>query len=303
MLTQLKDQLQAGSSEEYLQKLFDKIEHSSLNAFTTLAKESALARAREFDRKPWQGLLAGVPIAIKECISTQGIETTCSSRILRGYVPPYDAHVVERLKAEGAIVMGKTNMDEFAMGTSTETSCFGPTRNPWDLDTVPGGSSGGSAAAVAGGEAPCALGSDTGGSVRCPASFCGIVGLKPTYGLVSRYGLIAYANSLEQIGPLTNTVEDTALLMEIIAGHDWRDTTSAEKGSYLPGLKEGVQGLKIGIPKEYFGEGVDKKVEKAVWDAISTLEGLGASLERGKPAPHPLCFSCLLCDSHERGLL
>ena len=277
MLTQLKDQLAAGSSEEYLQKLFDKIEHSKLNAFTILAKDSALARAREFDRKPWQGLLAGVPIAIKECISTRGIETTCSSKILRGYVPPYDAHVVERLKAEGAIVMGKTNMDEFAMGTSTETSCFGPTRNPWDLDTVPGGSSGGSAAAVAGGEAPCALGSDTGGSVRCPASFCGIVGLKPTYGLVSRYGLIAYANSLEQIGPLTNTVEDTALLMEIMAGHDWRDTTSAEKGSYLPGLKKGVQGLKIGIPKEYFGEGVDKKVEKAVWDAISTLEGLGAA--------------------------
>ena len=277
MLTQLKDQLVAGSSEEYLQKLFDKIEHSSLNAFTTLAKDSALARAREFDRKPWQGLLAGIPIAIKECISTQGIETTCSSKILRGYVPPYDAHVVERLKAEGAIVMGKTNMDEFAMGTSTETSCFGPTRNPWDLDTVPGGSSGGSAAAVAGGEAPCALGSDTGGSVRCPASFCGIVGLKPTYGLVSRYGLIAYANSLEQIGPLTNTVEDTALLMEIIAGHDWRDTTSAEKGSYIPGLKNGIRGLKIGIPKEYFGEGVDKKVEKAIWDAISTLESLGAA--------------------------
>jgi len=277
MLTQLKDQLVAGSSEEYLQKLFDKIEHSSLNAFTTLAKDSALARAREFDRKPWQGLLAGIPIAIKECISTQGIETTCSSKILRGYVPPYDAHVVERLKAEGAIVMGKTNMDEFAMGTSTETSCFGPTRNPWDLGTVPGGSSGGSAAAVAGGEAPCALGSDTGGSVRCPASFCGIVGLKPTYGLVSRYGLIAYANSLEQIGPLTNTVEDTALLMEIIAGHDWRDTTSAEKGSYIPGLKNGIRGLKIGIPKEYFGEGVDKKVEKAIWDAISTLESLGAA--------------------------
>ena len=277
MLTQLKDQLQAGSSEEYLQKLFDKIEHSKLNAFTTLDRERALARAREFDHKPWQGLLAGLPIAIKECISTKGLETTCSSRILRGYVPPYDAHVVERLKAEGAIVMGKTNMDEFAMGTSTETSCFGPTRNPWDLDTVPGGSSGGSAAAVAGGEAPCALGSDTGGSVRCPASFCGIVGLKPTYGLVSRYGLIAYANSLEQIGPLTTTVEDTALLMEIIAGHDWRDSTSADKGSYLPGLKKGIQGLKIGIPKEYFGEGVDKQVEKAVWDAISTLESLGAA--------------------------
>ncbi len=277
MLSQLKDQLAAGSAEDYLQRLFDKIGHSKLNAFTTLAKESALSHAKEFDRKPWPGLLAGVPIAIKECISTKGIETTCSSRILRGYVPPYDAHVVERLKSEGAIIMGKTNMDEFAMGTSTETSCFGPTRNPWDLDTVPGGSSGGSAAAVAGGEAPCSLGSDTGGSVRCPASFCGIVGLKPTYGLVSRYGLIAYANSLEQIGPLTNAVEDTALLMEIIAGHDWRDSTSAEKGSYLKGLMDGIQGLKVGIPKEYFGEGVDKKVEKAVWDAVSALESLGAA--------------------------
>ncbi len=277
MLTELKEHLLAGSAEEYLSKLFDKIEHSKLNAFTTLAKESAFKRAREFDKKPWGGLMAGIPIAIKECISTQGIESNCSSRILRGYVPPYDAHVIERLKAEGAIIMGKTNMDEFAMGTSTETSCFGPTRNPWDPLCVPGGSSGGSAAAVAGGEAPCSLGSDTGGSVRCPASFCGIVGLKPTYGLVSRFGLIAYANSLEQIGPLTNTVEDTALLMEIIAGHDWRDSTSAEKGNYLPDLKKGIKGLKIGIPKEYFGEGVDKSVEKAVWDAVSTMESLGAS--------------------------
>lgn len=281
MLLELKRQLSAGSAEDYLGKLFEKIEHSRLNAFTTLAKESALGQAREFDKKPWGGRMAGVPIAIKECISTKGIESNCSSRILQGYVPPYDAHVIERLKAEGAIIMGKTNMDEFAMGSSTETSCFGPTRNPWDLDCVPGGSSGGSAAAVAGGEAPCSLGSDTGGSVRCPASFCGIVGLKPTYGLVSRFGLIAYANSLEQIGPLTNTVEDTALLMEIIAGHDWRDSTSAEKGSYLPGLKDGIEGMKVGIPKEYFGrsvgEGVDKRVEKAVWDAVYTMEGLGAS--------------------------
>jgi aspartyl-tRNA(Asn)/glutamyl-tRNA(Gln) amidotransferase subunit A len=277
MLTKLKQQLSSGSAEEYLRGLFDKIESSKLNAFTALAKEEALGQAAQFDRQPWEGLLAGIPVAIKECISTKGIQTTCSSRILQCYIPPYDAHVVERLKAEGAIIMGKVNMDEFAMGTSTETSCFGPTRNPWDLDAVPGGSSGGSAAAVAGGEAPCSLGSDTGGSVRCPASFCGIAGLKPTYGLVSRYGLVAYANSLEQIGPLTNTVEDTALLMEIIAGKDWRDSTSAEKGSYLAGLKDGIQGLKIGIPKEYFGEGVDQKVEKAVWDAISILESLGAA--------------------------
>lgn len=277
MLMELKEQLLSGSAEEYLSKLFLKIEKSPLNGFTSLARESALRQAREFDKNPGQGRLAGVPIAIKECISTKGIETNCSSNILRGYIPPYDAHVIQQLKAEGAIIMGKTNMDEFAMGSSTETSCFGPTRNPWDHDCVPGGSSGGSAAVVAGGEAPCALGSDTGGSVRCPASFCGIVGLKPTYGLVSRYGLIAYANSLEQIGPLTHTVEDTALLMEIIAGHDERDTTSAEgKRSYLP-IKEGVSGLKIGIPREYFGEGVSKEVERAVWDAINTLESLGAT--------------------------
>ncbi len=276
MLLELRSSLRCGSAEEYICRLFDKIEKSSLNAFTTLAREKAIKQARKFDENPGQGLMAGVPIAIKECISTKGIETNCSSRILQGYVPPYDAHVVERLKAEGAIIMGKTNMDEFAMGSSTETSAFGPTKNPWDQTCVPGGSSGGSAACVAGGEAPCALGSDTGGSVRCPASFCGIVGLKPTYGLVSRFGLVAYANSLEQIGPLTHTVEDTALLMEIIAGHDWRDTTSAEKGSYLASLKDDISGLKIGIPKEYFGEGVNKEVEKAVWDAISKLENLGA---------------------------
>jgi len=279
MLAELRSRLQTESCEEYLSSLFEKIGKSRLNGFTTLSRESAFEQARMFDKKPGQGLLAGVPIAIKECISTKGIETNCSSRILRGYIPPYDAHVIERLKAEGAIIMGKTNMDEFAMGTSTETSCFGPTKNPWDISCVPGGSSGGSAAVVAGGEAPCALGSDTGGSVRCPASFCGIVGLKPTYGLVSRFGLVAYANSLEQIGPLTHTVEDTALLMEIISGHDMRDSTSAEgeRHSYLPGLKDGVAGLKIGIPKEYFGEGVNRDVEKAVWDAIHKLESLGAT--------------------------
>ena len=279
MLSELKTRLLSESAEEYLHRLFERIEKSPLNAFTTLARESALKEARSFDQNPGSGRLAGVPIAIKECISTRGIETNCSSHILRGYIPPYDAHVIERLKAEGAIIMGKTNMDEFAMGTSTETSCFGPTKNPWDHARVPGGSSGGSAACVAGGEAPAALGSDTGGSVRCPASFCGIVGLKPTYGLVSRYGLVAYANSLEQIGPLTHTVEDTALLMEVISGHDGRDSTSAEgeHHDYLSGLKDGVAGMKIGIPREYFGEGVDQDVEKAVWNAVHTLEGLGAT--------------------------
>ncbi len=278
MLLRLKEELLSGSAEEYLHKLFERIERSRLNAFTAVVKERALESARSFDARPWEGMLAGIPIAIKDNICTKGIETTCSSRILRGYIPPYDAHVIERLKAEGAIIMGKTNMDEFAMGTSTETSCFGATRNPWDLERVPGGSSGGSAAAVAAGEAPCALGSDTGGSVRCPASFCGIVGLKPTYGLVSRYGLIAYANSLEQIGPLTKDVEDTALLLDVIAGHDPRDSTSvaSEKG-YLDSIDGDVKGIRIGVPEEYFGEGVDPGVEKSVWDAISVLEGLGAS--------------------------
>jgi len=279
MLKDLRGRLGAGASaEEMVSALLEKIKRSKLNAYNNLSEESALERAREFDRSPWTGLMAGVPIAIKSCISTRGIETNCSSRILSGYVPPYDAHVIERLKEEGAIIVGKTNMDEFAMGTSTESSYFGPTRNPWDLDRVPGGSSGGSAAAVAAGEAPCALGSDTGGSIRCPASFCGIVGLKPTYGLVSRYGLVSYANSLEQIGPLTLSVEDAALVMEVIAGHDPRDSTSVKSdGGYLSGLDGGVKGLVLGVPKEYFGEGVDPLVEKSVWDAISRLEELGAS--------------------------
>ena len=279
MLRVLKERLGAGASaEEMVSALFSKIKKSKLNAYSNLSEDSALERAREFDKTPWTGLLAGVPIAIKSSISTEGIETNCSSRILSGYIPPYDATVIERLKGEGAIIVGKTNMDEFAMGTSTETSYFGPTRNPWDIDRVPGGSSGGSAAAVAAGEAPCALGSDTGGSIRCPASFCGIVGLKPTYGLVSRYGLVSYANSLEQIGPLTLSVEDAALVMEVIAGHDPKDSTSVKSdGGYLSGLNGGVQGLVCGVPKEYFGEGVDPEVEKAVWEAISRLEGLGAS--------------------------
>lgn len=278
MLLQLMDEIRSGSAEEYLHRLFEMIERSRLNAFTTLAKESALEAARKFDAMPWKGALAGIPIAIKDNICTKGIETTCSSRILRGFVPPYDAHVIERLKAEGAIIIGKTNMDEFAMGTSTETSCFGPTRNPWDLERVPGGSSGGSAAAVAAGEAPCALGSDTGGSVRCPASFCGTVGLKPTYGLVSRYGLIAYANSLEQIGPITKTIEDAALLLGVIAGHDPRDSTSvASEKNYLSSMGGEIRGIRIGVPEEYFGDGVDPGVERAVRDAVSVLEDLGAS--------------------------
>jgi len=278
MLRELKEEIASGSAEEVISALLKRVKRSKLNAYNALAEESALARARKFDGSPWDGRMAAIPIAIKDSISTRGIETTCSSRILQGYIPPYDAHVVERLKAEGAIILGKTNMDEFCMGTSTETSCFGPTRNPWDTERVPGGSSGGSAAAVAAGEAPCALGSDTGGSIRCPASFCGIVGMKPTYGLVSRYGLISYANSLEQIGPLASTVEDAALMLEVIAGHDPRDSTSAKtEGGYLDGLEDGVKSMVCGVPKEYLGEGVDDSVGRSVWDAISVLEDLGAS--------------------------
>jgi aspartyl-tRNA(Asn)/glutamyl-tRNA(Gln) amidotransferase subunit A len=277
-INELKERIHAESSLEIVLEYLEKIESSRLNAFITVAKESALSRARELDSKGHNGALAGIPVAIKDNISTKGIETTCASKILTGYVPPYDAHVIERLNEAGAVIIGKTNMDEFAMGTSTETSFYGATRNPWDMERVPGGSSGGSAAAVAGGEVPLALGSDTGGSVRCPASFCGVVGLKPTYGVISRYGLIAYANSLEQIGPFATNVRDLAALFDVISGYDPRDSTSVNREvNYSSSLKNDVRGLKIGVPEEYFGEGTDENVEKAVWDAIHTLEDLGAS--------------------------
>jgi len=222
------------------------------------------------------GPLAGVAVAVKDNISTKGIETTCASKILKGYVPPYDAHVVGLLKAAGAAVVGKTNMDEFGMGTTTENSAFGPTLNPSDTGRVPGGSSGGSAAAIAAGMVTMALGTDTGGSIRCPAAFCGITGLKPTYGRVSRFGLIAYANSLEQIGPLGKNVSDVATLMGVIAGHDHRDSTSRNRPfSHSP--KNEIKGLKIGIPEEYFGPGVDPEVASVVRKAIGRLVELGAT--------------------------
>ncbi|OPX72584.1 MAG: Amidase [Methanoregulaceae archaeon PtaB.Bin108] len=224
-----------------------------------------------------QGRLAGIPVAVKDNISTAGIETTCASRILAGYIPPYDATVVEHLRREGAAIVGKTNMDEFGMGTTTENSAFGPTRNPADTSRVPGGSSGGSAAAIAGGLVPMALGTDTGGSIRCPAAFCGIVGLKPTYGRVSRYGLIAYANSLEQIGPMAGNVTDVNRLMEVIAGYDSRDSTSLNQ-AYLHTPDPEIRGVKIGVPEEFFGEGVDPRVASVVWDAISMLERKGAEI-------------------------
>jgi len=224
-----------------------------------------------------EGRLRGIPVAIKDNISTAGIETTCGSRILSGYVPPYDATVVSLLKKEGAAIVGKTNMDEFGMGSTTENSAFGPTKNPRDETRVPGGSSGGSAAAVAAGLVPLALGTDTGGSIRCPAAFCGIVGLKPTYGRVSRYGLVAYANSLEQIGPMAADVAHANLLMSVIAGHDPKDSTSLDAPYFHTPSME-IRGTRIGVPEEFFGEGVDPRVASVVWDAISLLERKGAEI-------------------------
>ena len=222
------------------------------------------------------GKLAGIAVAVKDNISTKDIETTCASKILKGYVPPYDAHVIGLLKAQGAAIVGKTNMDEFGMGTTTENSGFGPTLNPCDTTRVPGGSSGGSAAAVAAGMVRMALGTDTGGSIRCPAAFCGIVGLKPSYGRVSRYGLIAYSNSLEQIGPMGKTVTDVSKLMSVIAGHDRHDSTSLDR-PYNHTPDANIKGLKIGIPQEYFGKGVDPDVAAVVKKAIGRLEELGAT--------------------------
>jgi aspartyl-tRNA(Asn)/glutamyl-tRNA(Gln) amidotransferase subunit A len=227
------------------------------------------------------GKLSGKTIAIKDTISTAGLRTTCASKMLENYVPPFDAHVITLLKKHGATILGKANCDEFAMGSSTEHSAFGATHNPHNLECVPGGSSGGSAAAVAGNLADLALGSDTGGSIRCPASFCGIVGLKPTYGLISRYGLIAYGNSLEQIGPMAKTVYDCALLLECISEYDNRDSTcvKTKNPEYTQHLDDDIDNLKIAVPKEFFGNGTDKVVEQNVWDTVKKLESEGAIIE------------------------
>lgn len=257
----------------------------SIHAFITVTAEQAVAQAHEVDDRRANGEqlgpLAGIPIAVKDVICTQGINTTCGSKILANFVPPYNATVIDRLKSAGAILIGKTNCDEFAMGSSTENSAFFPTGNPWDPTRVPGGSSGGSAAAVAAGEAPLALGTDTGGSIRQPASLCGVVGLKPTYGRVSRYGLVAFASSLDQVGPITRTVEDAALVMNIIAGHDPLDSTSVSSPvpDYTSACRSDVKGLRIGVPKEYFGEGVDDEVASLVRAAIDKLCDLGAAAE------------------------
>ena len=275
------------SAREVVQSALERIDavEPTLMAFLTVTSEEALLMADALDsaiaRGEGVGLLAGVPFALKDNICTQGIRTTCGSRILPNFMPPYSATVVDRLEAAGAILVGKTNCDEFAMGSSTENSGYGPTGNPWDPSRVPGGSSGGSAAAITAGEASFALGSDTGGSIRQPGALCGIVGLKPTYGRVSRYGLVAYASSLDQIGPLTRSVEDAAQVLNVIAGHDEMDSTSVDLPipDYVAACREDVSGLKIGVPREYFGEGVAPDVANLVRAAINKLCELGAEAE------------------------
>ncbi len=272
---------------EVIQDIYNRIDKVDdlIKAFLVLNREEALKQAKEIDEKVKNRKelppLAGIAIAIKDIITTQGIETTCGSKILKGFYPPFNATVINRLKKAGAIIIGKTNMDEFAMGSSTENSAFGPTHNPWDLERVPGGSSGGSAAAVAADETIVALGTDTGGSVRQPASLCGMVGLKPTYGRVSRYGLVAYASSLDQIGPITKDVIDCALTMNVISGQDNKDSTSAnlKVPDYLKFCQEGIEELKVGVPKEYFIEGIDLEVKNSINKALKLFEKLGAKIE------------------------
>lgn len=262
-----------------------KEKETDVQAFVTTLIDKALDEAKKIDEEreneEKKGDFAGIPIGIKDNICTKGIKTTCSSKMLENFVSPYDATVVEKLNYEKIINLGKLNMDEFAMGGSTEYSYFKKTRNPWDLNKVPGGSSGGSAAAVASNMVPWALGSDTGGSIRQPASFCGVVGLKPTYGLVSRYGLVAFASSLDQIGPITKDVYDSAMLLNIITGYDEKDTTSreVEKIDYTKCLKNDVKGLKIGVPKEFFGEGINEEVKESLEKAIGIYKELGAEVE------------------------
>lgn len=260
-----------------------------INAYVTMDREQALKAAaavqEKIEKGELNGVLAGVPVAVKDNLCTEGMRTTCSSKILENFVPTFSAEAVVNLEKAGAVVIGKTNMDEFAMGSTTETSAYGETRNPWNTDHVPGGSSGGSAAAVAAGECYFALGSDTGGSIRQPASFCGVVGLKPTYGTVSRYGLVAYGSSLDQIGPLTKNVADCAAVLEVIASHDVKDATSINRKEenkdtdFTAALVDDVKGMKIGIPRDYFGEGLDGEVKDAVLAAAKQLAAKGAVVE------------------------
>ncbi|MCD6351592.1 MAG: Asp-tRNA(Asn)/Glu-tRNA(Gln) amidotransferase subunit GatA [Armatimonadetes bacterium] len=292
---ELADKLQAGevSAEEVTEACLQQVStvDDEVGAFLEITADLALEQAREVDQRRAAGEslppTAGVPVAIKDVMCTRGVKTTCASKILANFVPPYDATAVEKCSAAGLPMLGKTNMDEFAMGSSTENSAFKITRNPRALDRVPGGSSGGSAAAVAANEAPWALGSDTGGSIRQPASLCGIVGLKPTYGRVSRYGLIAYASSLDQIGPLTKDVRDAALLLGVIAGYDNRDNTSADVPvpDYAARLDEGVEGLRAGVPRQLLGEGIDPDVRQVISAAIDRLEQMGLAVEETE-MPH-----------------
>ena len=270
-------------TKAYVDRINEK--EKDVQAFVTTLTEEAMKQAEDMQSKVEKGEitgeLAGIPIGIKDNLCTKGIKTTCSSKMLENFIAPYNATVVEKLNNENMINLGKLNMDEFAMGSSTEHSYFKKTKNPWNLNKVPGGSSGGSAAAVAANLVPWALGSDTGGSIRLPASFCGVVGLKPTYGLVSRYGLVAFASSLDQVGPITKDVRDAAILLNIIAGHDEKDTTSTNKPKvdYTKALKNDVKGLKIGVPKEFFGEGINEEVKDSLQKAIEKYKELGAEIE------------------------
>lgn len=270
-------------TQEYLNTI-DRLE-PKIKSFLWVTKDLALETAKQVDEKIARGeeigILEGIPIAIKDNLSTKGIPTTCASRILENFIPSYESTVTQKLRDQGAVILGKTNLDEFAMGSSTENSAYQVTANPWDTTRVPGGSSGGSAAAVAANECVVSLGSDTGGSIRQPASFCGVVGLKPTYGLVSRFGLVAYASSLDQVGPFAHTVEDTAILLQAIAGYDRQDSTSLKVPipDYTRSFSNDLQGLKIGIIKETFGEGLDNVVADTVNQAIKQLEALGATVK------------------------
>ncbi|WP_130537940.1 Asp-tRNA(Asn)/Glu-tRNA(Gln) amidotransferase subunit GatA [Thiomicrorhabdus indica] len=284
---QMSDQLHAGeiTSVELTQHYLDRISKydPELNAYVTVTPELALEMAREADEQlkaGTAGLLTGIPVAHKDIFCTDGVKTTCSSKMLDNFIAPYDAHVVSLLKKAGMPILGKTNMDEFAMGSSSESSYFGPTKNPWDLNAVPGGSSGGAAAVIAANLAPMATGTDTGGSIRQPASFCGITGIKPTYGTVSRFGIIAYASSFDQAGPMTRSAEESAWMLNAMSEFDQRDSTCLEheRPDFSADLESSLQGLKVGVPEEYFGEGLDPEVEKIVKEAIAQIEKLGATI-------------------------
>ncbi|MBD7911771.1 Asp-tRNA(Asn)/Glu-tRNA(Gln) amidotransferase subunit GatA [Clostridium cibarium] len=289
-ICEIKDGVLQGkfTAIEVTTSLFEAIKEidPKVQSYLRLCEDSALKQAEKIDKKIANkepvGALVGVPIAIKDNICTDGISTTCASKMLEDFIPPYNATVIEKLLKEDAIIVGKTNMDEFAMGSSTENSAFQTTKNPWDLQRVPGGSSGGSAACVGAGIAPVSLGSDTGGSIRQPASFCGVVGLKPTYGLVSRFGLIAFGSSLDQIGPFSKSVKDAALTLQIIQGDDPLDSTTYKESiqtDYLSNIDSGVKGMKVGVPKEFFKEGLDEEIKQALLDSIEKLKSLGAEVE------------------------